>query len=41
MIILNVNDGVQFYRDGSWFIVLDVKRKKHKFGLISSVRKQK
>ena len=33
-VILPVNGSVRFYRDGNWFIVLDSKNKKHKFGLI-------
>lgn len=39
-IILPVNGSVQFYRDGNWFIVLDSKNKKHKFGLIGMTTKQ-
>lgn len=38
-IILPVNDTVKFYRDGNWFIVLDTKNKKHKFGLMGQVKK--
>lgn len=33
-LILPVNDDVEFYRDGNWFIVLDTNHKKHKFGLV-------
>lgn len=33
-LILPVNDTIDFYRDGNWFIVLDANHKKHKFGLI-------
>ena len=33
-IVLPVNETIQFYRDGDWFIVLDSKEKKHKFALI-------
>lgn len=38
-IILPVNSSIQFYRDASWFIVLDSKGKKHKFGLLSMTAK--
>jgi hypothetical protein len=33
-IILPVNDTIEFYRDGNWFIVTDAKNKKHKFALV-------
>jgi hypothetical protein len=33
-LILPVNETIQFYQDGNWFIVLDSKKKKHKFALI-------
>jgi hypothetical protein len=33
-VILPVNGVIQFYRDKDWFIVLDSKKKKHKFGLV-------
>jgi hypothetical protein len=33
-IILPVNDSIEFYRDGNWFIVLDSNHKKHKFALV-------
>lgn len=39
-IILPVNDTIQFYRDGNWFIVLDAKHKKHKFTLTGQVKKE-
>lgn len=38
-LIFNVNEFVRFYRDGDWFVVLDSKNNKHKFALVSSVRK--
>ncbi len=33
-VILPVNGTIHFYRDGNWFIVLDSKKNKHKFGLV-------
>jgi hypothetical protein len=33
-VILPVNETIQFFQDGNWFIVLDSNRKKHKFSLI-------
>ena len=39
-VILPVNGSVRFYRDGDWYIVLDSKDKKHKFGLIGMTTKQ-
>ncbi|MHB1744269.1 MAG: hypothetical protein ACYCRE_05795 [Acidobacteriaceae bacterium] len=33
-LVLPVNHTIQFYRDGKWYIVLDVNRKKHKFTLV-------
>ncbi|MDR5726639.1 MAG: hypothetical protein RB191_04130 [Terriglobia bacterium] len=33
-LVLSVNDTIQFYYDGKWFIVLDSKHKKHKFALV-------
>jgi hypothetical protein len=33
-IVLPVNDTIQLYQDGKWFVVLDSKKKKHRFGLI-------
>ncbi len=33
-IILPVHGTIEFYRDGNWFVVLDAKNKKHKFGLL-------
>ena len=38
-VVLAVNDSVKFYRDGAWFVVLDVKNKKHRFSLVGAVRK--
>jgi hypothetical protein len=38
-VILPVNGFIDFYRDGKWFVVLDAKQKKHKFGLIGMVAK--
>lgn len=40
-IILPVNGSIEFYRDGDWFIVLDSKHKKHKFGLAGMTAKTK
>lgn len=37
-IILPVNDVVDFYRDGNWFIVLDTNHKKHKFALVGMTK---
>ncbi len=34
MLVLPVNETIQFYQDGNWFVVLDSKHKKHKFALI-------
>ena len=34
-IILPVNGGIDFYRDGDKFIVLDVKNRKHKFTMLA------
>lgn len=34
VIILPVNGVIEFYRDGSLFVVTDLKGKKHKFGLV-------
>lgn len=39
-LVLVVNDDVRFYRDGSWFIVLDNDNKKHKFTLIGAIKKK-
>lgn len=39
-LVLIVNDEVKFYRDGSWFIVLDNNNKKHKFALVGAVKKK-
>lgn len=33
-VVLPVNDTIQMYRDGRWFIVLDSEKKKHRFGLV-------
>jgi hypothetical protein len=33
-IVLPVNGVVDFYMDDKWFIVLDAKKKKHKFALV-------
>lgn len=33
-IVLPVNGVIEFYREKDWFIVLDPKRKKHKFALM-------
>ena len=33
-LVLSVNDTIQFYQDGNWFIVLDSRHKKHKFALV-------
>jgi len=33
-VILPVNGTIHFYRDGQWFVVIDAKKKKHKFGLL-------
>lgn len=33
-LILPVNGKVQFYRDNQWFVVRDMKNKKHKFGIV-------
>lgn len=33
-IILPVNGRIHFYRDNQWFVVMDSKNKKHKFGLV-------
>jgi hypothetical protein len=33
-IVLPVNGTIEFYRDSDWFIVLDSKKKKHKFALV-------
>lgn len=38
-IILPVNDTIMFYRDGPWFIVLDIKNRKHKFAMQGMTRK--
>ncbi|MGD0199144.1 MAG: hypothetical protein ABSD27_00180 [Bryobacteraceae bacterium] len=38
-IILPVNGSIEFYRDGNWFIVLDSKKKKHKFALVGMTLK--
>jgi len=38
-VILPVNDKIMFYRDGDWFVVLDSKNKKHKFGLVGAIKK--
>ena len=38
-VILPVNGSIEFYRDGDWFIVLDSKRNKHKFGLVGMTAK--
>ena len=34
LVVLAVNGSVEFYRDGDWFVVLDAKKKKHKFALV-------
>ena len=34
LVILPVNGEVRFYRDGKFFIVLDMEKKKHKFAVI-------
>ena len=39
-VVLPVNGLIEFYRDGDWFIVLDSKRKKHKFALVSMTAKE-
>ena len=39
-IILPVNGDVAFYREGDWFIIIDSKNKKHKFGLVGMTAKQ-
>jgi hypothetical protein len=33
-LILAVNDKVQFFRDGKWFIFMDSENKKHRFALV-------
>ena len=38
-VILPVNGTVMFYHDGNWFIVVDSKNKKHKFGLVGAKQK--
>ena len=38
-VILPVNGMIQFYRDKNWFVVLDNKGKKHKFGLVGMMAK--
>jgi hypothetical protein len=38
-IILPVNDVIDFYHDGNWFIVLDANHKKHKFALVGMTKK--
>lgn len=38
-VILPVNGAIQFYRDGNWFVVIDSKKKKHKFGLVGMVQR--
>ena len=40
-LILPVNSFIDFYRDGDWFVVLDSKHKKHKFGLVGMTAKTK
>lgn len=40
-VILPVNGEIRFYRDGDWFIVLDSKNKKHRFGLVGMEAKHK
>ena len=39
-LILVVNDKVQFYRDGKFFIILDAQGKKHKFGVTGIVKNE-
>lgn len=38
-IILPVNDVIDFYRDGNWFIVQDTNHKKHKFALVGMTKR--
>jgi hypothetical protein len=38
-IVLTVNDEVKFYREGRWFVVLDSRKKEHKFDLIGAAKK--
>jgi hypothetical protein len=38
-IVLTVNDKVELYRDGQWFVVLDSQKKKHNFSLIGAAKK--
>ncbi len=33
-VVLPVNDTIQMYQDGKWFVVLDSQKKKHQFVLI-------
>ena len=40
VIILPVNGFVEFYRDGDWYIVLDAKKRKHKFAIIGMKTKE-
>ena len=40
VIILPVNGFVEFYRDGDWYVVLDAKKKKHKFAIIGIKTKE-
>jgi hypothetical protein len=33
-VVMPVNETIQFYQDGKWFIVFDAQKKKHKFSLL-------